>query len=70
MLKSVASVDDHESVTVAPGFTVVGDALIVTVGCAEGATGAVCAGGVELTFLLHPSATAKIASSETISTDF
>ena len=70
MLTSVASVEVHVSVTVAPGFTVVGDALNVTVGCVDGATGAACAGGVELTFLLHPPATAKIATSENIITDF
>jgi hypothetical protein len=53
MLTSVAFVDDHVSVTLPPGFTVVGDALNVIVGCAVGA-GIVWAGGTEATCFLQP----------------
>ncbi|MGC1684126.1 MAG: hypothetical protein WA734_00755, partial [Candidatus Acidiferrales bacterium] len=51
--KSVAFVEDHDSVTVSPGFTLVGDALIVTVGCAGAGAGAEV-GGVVPTCFLHP----------------
>jgi hypothetical protein len=53
MLKSVAFVDDHVRFTLAPGFTVVGDAVSVTVGCAVGA-GVAWAGGTEATCFLQP----------------
>jgi hypothetical protein len=53
MLTSVALVDDHVRFTLAPGFTVVGDAVNVIVGCALGA-GIVWAGGTEATCFLQP----------------
>jgi hypothetical protein len=53
MLTSVALVDDHVRLTLAPGFTVVGDAFNVIVGCPVGA-GIVWAGGTEATCFLQP----------------
>src|ERR1700723_1033082 len=54
MSRSVAFVDDHESVTVPPGLTDDGEAFSVTVGCKAGAGAA--AGGVPATFFLQPPA--------------
>src|ERR1700730_326199 len=56
--RSVAFVDVQESVTVSPAFTVVGDALSVTVGCTAVSAG-VDAGACEATFLPQPPTNAK-----------
>ena len=61
MLRSVAFVDVHESVTASPGLTVAGDALSVTVGSAAAGAGA-AAGGVDATFFLQPPTTAAKAT--------
>src|SRR6185437_4509122 len=50
--RSVAFVDDHESVTDCPELTVSGDALMVTVGCGVGAGAG--AGGVAATCFCNP----------------
>jgi hypothetical protein len=62
MSRSVAFVDDHDSVTVSPAFAVVGEAFSVTVGCAAGGAG-VDAGACDATFLPHPATTLKNAIS-------
>src|SRR6202034_4542179 len=54
MSRSVALVEDQESVTVPPGLTEDGEAFNVTVGCNAGAGGD--AGGVAATFFLQPPA--------------
>jgi hypothetical protein len=61
MSASVASVDCQLNFTVSPGFAVLGDALIETVGCGAVAGG----GGCDLptaTVFLHPPATSAIVT--------